>query len=60
MWVIYALLDSDPGSESGSTDLIESGSETLYPVTEHKGEILAFLKILFLTIGTVPQRMLRN
>ncbi len=26
MWVIFALLDPDPDSESGSTDLIESGS----------------------------------
>jgi hypothetical protein len=30
-WVIFAFLDLDPDSESGygSTDLIESGSETL-------------------------------
>jgi hypothetical protein len=26
LWVIFALLDPDPDSESGSTDLIESGS----------------------------------
>jgi hypothetical protein len=26
LWVIFALLDSDPDSESGSTDPIESGS----------------------------------
>jgi hypothetical protein len=26
LWVIFALLDLDPDSESGSTDLIESGS----------------------------------
>ncbi len=31
MWVIVDLLDPDP--DSGSTDLIKSGSETL-PVTE--------------------------
>ncbi len=29
MWVIFALLDPDPDSESGSTDVIESGSGTL-------------------------------
>ncbi len=31
MWVIYALLDPDPGAESGtrSKDQIESGSETV-------------------------------
>jgi hypothetical protein len=31
LWVIFALLDPDPDSKSGSTDLIEyeSGSETL-------------------------------
>ncbi len=29
LWVIFALLDPDPDSESGSTDLIESGSATL-------------------------------
>ncbi len=29
LWVIFALLDPDPDSESGSTDLIQSGSETL-------------------------------
>jgi hypothetical protein len=33
LWDIFALLDPDPeseyGSGSGSTDLIESGSETL-------------------------------
>jgi hypothetical protein len=28
-WVIFALLDPNLDSESGSTDLIESGSETL-------------------------------
>jgi hypothetical protein len=28
--VIFALLDPDPDSESGSTDLIESGSKTLH------------------------------
>jgi hypothetical protein len=30
LWVIFALLDPDPDSEygSGSTDLIESGSNT--------------------------------
>jgi hypothetical protein len=27
--VIFALLNPDPGSDSGSTDLTESGSETL-------------------------------
>ncbi len=26
LWVIFALLDSDPDSESGSTDPIKSGS----------------------------------
>jgi hypothetical protein len=26
LWVLFALLDPDPDSESGSTDLIESGS----------------------------------
>jgi hypothetical protein len=37
LWAIFALLDPDPDSdsESGSTDLIESGSETLVPNT-HK------------------------
>ncbi len=36
MWVIFALLDPDPDSESGSgsTDPIESGSATL-PVVRH-------------------------
>ncbi len=31
LWVIFALLDPDPDSKygTGSTDLIESGSETL-------------------------------
>jgi hypothetical protein len=31
LWVIFALLDPDPDSEcgSGSTDLLESGYETL-------------------------------
>jgi hypothetical protein len=29
LWVIFALLDPDPDSESGSTDPIESGSATL-------------------------------
>ncbi len=29
MWFIFALLDPDPDSESGSTDPIESGSATL-------------------------------
>jgi hypothetical protein len=29
LWVIFALLDLDPDSESGSTDPIESGSATL-------------------------------
>jgi hypothetical protein len=28
LWVIFALLDPDPDSESGSTDPIESGSES--------------------------------
>jgi hypothetical protein len=28
LWVIFALLDSDPDPDNGSTDLIESGSET--------------------------------
>jgi hypothetical protein len=40
MWVIFAFLDPHPVSESGSTDLIESGynlypdpgSETLLPM----------------------------
>jgi hypothetical protein len=32
LWVIFALLD--PDSESGSTDLIESGSETLVSVMQ--------------------------
>jgi hypothetical protein len=29
LWVIFALLDPDIKSGSGSTDLTESGSETL-------------------------------
>jgi hypothetical protein len=29
LWVIFALLDPDPDSGSGSTDPIESGSATL-------------------------------
>jgi hypothetical protein len=29
LWVIFALLDPDLDSGSGSTDLIESGSKTL-------------------------------
>jgi hypothetical protein len=29
LWVIFALLDPAPESESGSSDLIISGSETL-------------------------------
>jgi hypothetical protein len=29
LWLMFALLDPDPDSESGSTGLIESGSETL-------------------------------
>ncbi len=29
MWVFFALLDPDPDSGSETTDLIESGSETL-------------------------------
>jgi hypothetical protein len=32
LWVIFALLYPDP--ESGSTDLIESGSETLVSVMQ--------------------------
>jgi hypothetical protein len=28
LWVIFALLDPGPDSESGPTDLIESGSES--------------------------------
>jgi hypothetical protein len=45
LWVIFALLDSDPDTEfgstdliefgSGSTDLIESGSETLLGIDNH-------------------------
>jgi hypothetical protein len=30
LWVIFTILDPDRDSESGSTDLIESGSETLF------------------------------
>jgi hypothetical protein len=33
LWVIFAVLDPDQDSESGFTDLIESGSETLVPNT---------------------------
>ena len=29
LWLMFALLDPDPDSESGSIDMIESGSETL-------------------------------
>jgi hypothetical protein len=36
LWVIFALLDPDPDSESGSTYLIESGSGTL------RGTLLKF------------------
>jgi hypothetical protein len=28
LWLIFTLLNPDPNSESGSTDLIESGSKT--------------------------------
>jgi hypothetical protein len=37
LWVIFALLDPDPDSESGSTDPIESGSNPdpqLFPQDE--------------------------
>ncbi len=33
MWVFFALLDPDLDSESGSTDLVEYGSETLGRIT---------------------------
>jgi hypothetical protein len=29
LWFIFALLDADPDSESGSTDPVKSGSATL-------------------------------
>ncbi len=31
LWVIFDLQDTDLDSESGSTDFIEFGSETLVP-----------------------------
>jgi hypothetical protein len=42
LWVIFAVLDPvpDPDSESASTDLIESVSETLGPVQQQKVNFL--------------------
>jgi hypothetical protein len=42
LWVIFALLDPDPDSESGYgfTDPTESGSETLTKLVDDKGQIM--------------------
>ncbi len=39
LWVIFVLLDPDPASEYGSTDLIESGSETLVQYAVYRNHI---------------------
>jgi hypothetical protein len=47
LWVIFALLDPDPDSEyrSGSTGLIESGSETLVSGNK-KSRIRVYRKVV--------------
>jgi hypothetical protein len=49
LWVIFVILDLDPDSESrsGSTDLIEYGSETLLNSTDTSDSRTVSLSIVY-------------
>ncbi len=51
LWVIFALLDPDPDSESGSTDLTKSGSATL-PSTNsvHHERFVWYIIVISVTV----------